>query len=111
MMVLCYVDDSAAAHIKPKCLDDFYTTCGTAAGGSFRFGQLERSISRFLGFDIFRDPHGFIVSQIPLIEKIFKAAKPYMLIGTENDTTSTPIAKDTTLNSDRPVGAIRDSRC
>ena len=103
MMVLCYVDDSAAAHINPKCLDDFYTTCGTAAGGGFRFGQLERSITRFLGFDIYRDPHGFIVSQIPLIEKIFKAAKPYMLIGTENDTTTTPIAKDTTLNSDRPV--------
>ena len=103
MMVLCYVDDSAAAHLNPKMLDDFYTTCGTAAGGNFRFGQLERSITRFLGFDIYRDPHGFIVSQIPLIEKIFKAAKPYMLIGTENDYTSTPIAKDTTLNSDRPV--------
>jgi hypothetical protein len=107
MMVLsrCYVDDSAAAHIDPKCLDDFYTTCGTAAGGGFRFGQLERSITvtRFLGFDIFRDPHGFIVSQIPLIEKIFKAAKPFMLLGTESATTTTPIAKDTTLNSDRPV--------
>jgi hypothetical protein len=98
MTMLCYVDDStddsAAAHINPKRLDDFYTTCGTAAGGShgFRFGQLERSITRFLGFDIHRDPYGFIVSQIPLIEKIFKAAKPCMLLGTENDHTSTPIA-------------------
>ena len=78
MMVLCYVDDSASVHINPKVIDDFYAYCGTPAGGNFKFGHLEKQISRFLGFDIQRDPSGFILTQIPLIEKIFNAAKKYI---------------------------------
>ena len=60
MLVLCYVDGSASVHISEKALDDFYKYCETPAGGNFRFGHLERSISRFLGFDIQRDAKGFI---------------------------------------------------
>ena len=104
MMVLCYVDDSASVHINPKVIDDFYTYCGTPAGGNFKFGHLEKQISRFLGFDIQRDPSGFIVlTQVPLIEKIFNAAKKRMALGTYDQSTTTPIAKDTSLNDDKPV--------
>ena len=103
MMVLCYVDDSASVHINERVIDDFYKYCEAPAGGNFRFGHLERSISRFLGFDIHRDTRGFIVSQIPLIEKIFSAAKKHMALGTSDDPTTTPIARDTKLNSAKPV--------
>ena len=103
MMVLCYVDDSASVHISEKTLDDFYKHCETPAGGNFRFGHLERSISRFLGFDIQRDPKGFILTQTPLIEKIFSSAKKHMALGTHDDPTTSPIAKDTKLNSAKPV--------
>jgi hypothetical protein len=103
MMVLCYVDDSASVHINPKVIEDFYDYCGTPAGGNFKFGHLEKQISRFLGFDIQRDPSGFILTQIPLIEKIFNAAKKHMAFGTHDQPTTTPIAKDTSLNDDKPV--------
>jgi hypothetical protein len=103
MLVLCYVDDSASVHISEKALDDFYKHCETPAGGNFRFGHLERSISRFLGFDIQRDPRGFILTQTPLIEKIFSSAKKHMPFGTSEEPTTTPIAKDTILNSAKPV--------
>jgi hypothetical protein len=103
MLVLCYVDDSASVHISEKALDDFYKHCETPAGGNFRFGHLERSISRFLGFDIQRDPRGFILTQTPLIEKIFSSAKKHMPFGTSEEKTTTPIAKDTILNSAKPV--------
>jgi hypothetical protein len=105
MMVLCYVDDSASVHISEKALVGFYKHCETPAGGNFRFGHLERSISRFLGFasDIQRDPKGFILTQTPLIEKIFNSAKKLMALGTHYDPTTTPIAKDTNLNSAKPV--------
>jgi hypothetical protein len=88
MLVLCYVDDSASVHISEKALDDFYKYCETPAGGDFRFGHLERSISRFLGFDIQRDAKGFILTQTPLIEKIYSAAKKHMSLGTYDDPTS-----------------------
>jgi hypothetical protein len=103
MLVLCYVDDSASVHISEKVIEDFYKHCETPAGGNFRFGHLERSISRFLGFDIQRDPKGFILTQTPLIEKIYSSAKKHMTLGTYDDKTTTPIAKDTKLNSAKPV--------
>ena len=103
MMVLCYVDDSASVHINSKVIDDCYAYCGTPAGGSFKFGTLEKQRSRFLGFDIQRDPSGFILTQIPLIEKIFNAAKKHMSLDTWDQPTTTPIAKDTSLNDDKPM--------
>ena len=103
MMVLCYVDDSASVHISEKVIEDFYKYCESPAGGNFRFGHLERAISRFLGFDIQRDPKGFILTQIPLIEKIYSSAKKHMAFGTYEEKTTTPIAKDTKLNSSKPV--------
>ncbi len=78
MIVLTFVDDSIAIHKNPKVLEDFYNVRGTALGGAFKFGQLERDLTRFLGFDILRDKHGFILSQVPLIEKTFKIAKDWM---------------------------------
>ena len=67
-------------------VEDLYAYCGTPAGDGFRFGQSEKSITRFLGFDIQRDPRGFIFTQIPLIasEKIFQvqSAKKHMKFGT-----------------------------
>jgi len=103
LIVLTYVDDSIAIHQNPKVLEAFYNVCGTALGGSFKFGQLEQSLTRFLGFDIYRDEKGFILTQIPLIEKIFAAAKKHMTFGSENQPTTTPIAKDTILESSRPI--------
>ncbi len=78
MLVLCYVDDSASVHISEKVIEDFYKHCESPAGGNFRFGHLERSISRFLGFDIQRDAKGFILTQTPLIERIYSSAKKHM---------------------------------
>jgi hypothetical protein len=103
LLVLCYVDDSASVHIDEKVIEAFYKYCETPAGGNFSFGHLERSISRFLGFDIQRDPRGFILTQIPLIEKIFNSAKKHMALGSHDEKTTTPIAKDTKLNSSKPV--------
>jgi hypothetical protein len=76
LIVICIVDDSVAIHSDPKVLDAFYKFCETPEGGGFKFGQLEHSLTRFLGFDIVRTDKGFILSQIPLIEKIFSIAKP-----------------------------------
>ncbi len=63
MIVLTFVDDSIAIHKNPKVLEDFYNVCGTALGGAFKFGQLEKDLTRFLGFDIICDNQGFILSQ------------------------------------------------
>jgi hypothetical protein len=102
MIVLTFVDDSIAIHKNPKVLEDFYNVCGTALGGAFKFGQLEKNLTRFLGFDIIRDKHGFILSQVPLIEKIFKTAKDWMPQGTWDQITTTPIAKDSILEGASP---------
>ena len=88
MIVLTFVDDSIAIHRNPKVLEDFYNVCGTALGGAFKFGQLEKDLTRFLGFDIIRDKSGFILSQVPLIEKIFKIAKDWMPHGTWDQLTT-----------------------
>jgi hypothetical protein len=102
MIVLTFVDDSIAIHRNPKVLEDFYNVCGTALGGAFKFGQLEKDLTRFLGFDIIRDKSGFILSQVPLIEKIFKIAKDWMPHGTWDQITTTPIAKDSILEGASP---------
>ena len=83
-------------------LEDFYNVCGTALGGAFKFGQLEKDLTRFLGFDITRDKQGFILSQVPLIEKIFKVAKDWMPQGSWDQVTTTPIAKDSILEGASP---------
>ena len=72
---------------------------------NFHFGRLEKSITRFWGFDMQRDPRGFILTQIPLIEKIFQSAKKHMIFGTSDQptTTQSSIARDTSLNSELPV--------
>jgi hypothetical protein len=102
MIVICYVDDSVAIHSDPKVLDEFYKFCETPEGGGFKFGQLEHSITRFLGFDIVRTDKGFILSQIPLIDKIFSIAKPWMAMHSSDLVTTTPIAKDTVLEASVP---------
>ena len=102
MIVLVFVDDSIAIHQNPKVLEEFYNECGTALGGAFIFGQLERNLTRFLGFDIIRDKQGFILSQVPLIEKIFKVAKDWMPQGSWDQVTTTPIAKDSILEGASP---------
>jgi len=102
MIVICYVDDSVAIHNDPKVLDAFYKYCETPEGGGFKFGQLEHAITRFLGFDITRTDKGFILTQIPLIEKIFAVAKPWMAMQSSELITTTPISKDTVLEASVP---------
>ena len=43
-------------------------------------------------FDIQRDAKGFILTQTPLIEKIYSAAKKHMALGTYDDPTSNSAA-------------------
>jgi hypothetical protein len=99
LIIMIYVDDSLAIHAKEEVLEEFYRYSATPAGGNFVFGQLERSPTRFLGFDICRVSDGFILSQVPLISKVYAAATPFMAFGTIDLKATTPIARDNKLGA------------
>jgi hypothetical protein len=99
LIIMIYVDDSLAIHAKEEVLEEFYRYSATPAGGNFVFGQLERSPTRFLGFDICRVSDGFILSQVPLISKVYAAATPFMAFGTKDLKATTPIARDNKLGA------------